>query len=238
MSKKTLEVAFIGLYLGQRENLLPLVNDSFPELGLERKDCIEMSWINSTLFWADYSVGTPISVLLNRPKAPENLFKSRSDYVKEPIPKAALETLLQKILTIERLQMQWNPYGGRMSEISESETPFPHRAGNLFKIQYYTLWVNETDTEKYLDLSRKFREAMTPFVSKDPREAFQNYRDLDIGTTEGNQNETEIQAASVYGISYFKNNFYRLVRVKTKFDPQNFFRHEQSIPPLPKQNWN
>ncbi|KAL6206407.1 hypothetical protein ACLB2K_023655 [Fragaria x ananassa] len=233
VSNKTVEVVFLGLYLGQKESLLALLNHSFPELGLEQKDCNEMSWVNATLFLADYPAGAPTTALLDRPKGPEFFFKSRSDYVKEPIPKEAIETMWQKILAIETLQMQWNPYGGRMSEISQSETPFPHRAGNLFKIQYYTLWTNETDTKKYLDLSSKFREAMTPFVSKNPREAFQNYRDLDNGANWNNQ--TEIKTASVYGRKYFKDNFYRLASVKAKVDPENFFRHEQSIPPLPNK---
>jgi hypothetical protein len=33
-------------------------------------------------------------------------------------------------------------------------------------------------------------------------------------------------------ITEIKNNFDRLVHVKTKVDPANFFRNEQSIPPL------
>ncbi|CBI31075.3 unnamed protein product, partial [Vitis vinifera] len=37
----------------------------------------------------------------------------------------------------------------------------------------------------------------------------------------------------VYGIKYFKKNFNRLVHIKTKVDPGNFFRNEQSIPTLP-----
>uniref|UniRef100_A0A6N2N443 Berberine/berberine-like domain-containing protein n=1 Tax=Salix viminalis TaxID=40686 RepID=A0A6N2N443_SALVM len=35
--------------------------------------------------------------------------------------------------------------------------------------------------------------------------------------------------ASIWGRKYFKNNFDRLVRVKTAVDPANFFRHEQSL---------
>ncbi|KAH0898976.1 hypothetical protein HID58_048544, partial [Brassica napus] len=34
---------------------------------------------------------------------------------------------------------------------------------------------------------------------------------------------------------YIKGNFNRLVRIKSKVDPENFFRHEQSIPLLPVQ---
>jgi hypothetical protein len=44
---------------------------------------------------------------------------------------------------------------------------------------------------------------------------------------------TSFKEASVWGTKYFKDNFRRLGLVKTKVDPDNFFRHEQSIPPLP-----
>ena len=73
---------------------------------------------------------------------------------------------------------------------------------------------------------------MTAYVSKDPREAFLNYRDLDIGCASPNSNES-LSSAKVYGAKYFKENFDRLVRVKTTVDPDNFFNNEQSIPPLP-----
>ncbi|KAG5010530.1 hypothetical protein JHK87_019045 [Glycine soja] len=78
--------------------------------------------------------------------------------------------------------MEWNPYGGKMHEISPSETPFPHRAGNLFLIEYLTSWGQDgVDAgNRYLNISRSFYEFMTPYVSHSPREAFLNYRDLDI----------------------------------------------------------
>ncbi|PRQ29809.1 hypothetical protein RchiOBHm_Chr5g0017861 [Rosa chinensis] len=131
----TVEVSFIGFFLGRSHKLVPLLTKRFPEFGLQSRDSIEMSWINSTVFWADFPLGTPTSVLLNRlKKAPEMFFKNKSDYVKEPIPKAAIETMWQMQLKIGKMAMQWNPYCGRMSEISESLTPFPHRAGNFFMI--------------------------------------------------------------------------------------------------------
>ena len=162
----------------------------------------------------------------------EYSFKSKSDYVKEPIPKQGINSILKEFLKIENMWMQWNPYGGRMSEISESSTPIPYRAGNLFMIQYYMSWTEEgiDATNKYLGLTRKFYKVMTPFVSKRPREAFHIYRDLDIGANLDNQ--TIFKIALLYGRKYFEGNFERLVRVKTEVDPQNFFKHEQSIPPL------
>ncbi|XP_028958856.1 berberine bridge enzyme-like 14 [Malus domestica] len=227
---RTIEVSFVSLFLGNSDRLLKLMNQSFPQLGLEKKDCIEMSWIQSVLFWADYRNGTtPPDVLLNRvPSSGKVFLKRKSDYVKEPISKTDLEALWKVMIEIGEVMMLWNPYGGKMSEIPETATPFPHRAGNLFKIQYSVNWKEEgvEATKKYLRLMKKLFEAMTPHVSKNPREAFYNYRDLDVGTNlKGGYTE-----AKVYGTKYFKGNFERLVRIKTAVDPENFFRNEQSIP--------
>ncbi|XP_028788736.1 berberine bridge enzyme-like 4 [Neltuma alba] len=230
--KKTIRVSFIGQFLGTIDRLMPLMKKSFPELGLKENDCTEMPWVNSTLFWYDYPIGTSADELLVKHKQPTQFFKSKSDYVKEPIPKSALESMWKLMIEGENLWMQWNPYGGKMSEISPSETPFPHRAGNLFLIQYYTYWKKEgyEESNHYMNFSRSFHEFMAPYVSKSPREAFLNYRDLDVGANPSNATSLDV-ANSTYGREYFKDNFERLVHVKTKVDLDNFFKHEQSIPP-------
>ena len=93
-------------------------------------------------------------------------------------------------------------------------------------------WSEEENAalEKYVNWIRRLYDYMAPFVSQSPREAYLNYRDLDIGTNnEGNTNNSQ---ASIWGTKYFKNNFKRLVDVKTLVDSANFFRNKQSIPPL------
>ncbi|KAL4627728.1 hypothetical protein ACB092_05G186400 [Castanea dentata] len=210
--KKTVVIAFIGLFLGKTQGLLSLLNESFPQLGLQKNECKEMSWVEST---------------------PVGYYKSRSDYVKKVIPKKALESIWKLMIKGGLGFMQWNSYGGRMNKISKSETPFPHRAGNLFLIQYGFSWQEDgiDVTNKNLNLSKALHDAMTPYVSKSPREAFFCYRDLDIGAN--SDNYTSFDKAKVDGDKYFKGNFERLVRVKTMVDPTNFFKNEQSIPPLP-----
>ncbi|MFQ6638933.1 hypothetical protein Gotur_015114 [Gossypium turneri] len=225
----SVRVSFIGHYLGRTNRLLPLVNASFPELGLQRKDCTEMSWIESTLYWAGFPNGTSTDVLLNR--VPNKVFfKTKSDYLKNVMPKAGLETLWKVMMEIGNMWMQMSPYGGRMAEISESETAFAHRAGTLYLVQYTAHWSEGSSeaTKKYVELMRKLYAEMAPYVSTKPREAFLNYRDLDIGS-----NNTDFEAAKVYGAKYFKGNFQRLAEVKAKIDPHNFFKNEQSIPPFP-----
>ncbi|KAM4101462.1 hypothetical protein ACB094_05G145500 [Castanea mollissima] len=230
--EKTVQAQFIiGMLLGGAKELVALMNNRLPILGFQQTNAIEMSWIESVMFWAGKPLGTPIEVLLERATEPGMFLKRKSDYVKEPISNASIEAVWKTMIELEDVAMLWNPYGGVMNEISETETAFAHRAGNIFKIQYSTSWKAEgiEATNLHLNRARKLFEAMTPYVSKNPREAFLNYRDLDIGTiSNGNYEE-----AKVNGIKYFKGNFDRLVRVKTNIDPDNFFRNGQSIPTHP-----
>jgi hypothetical protein len=230
---KTIQVSFDGLFLGPVEKLLPLMRDSFPEFGLESNNCTEMSWIESVLYFAGFSTKGPLEVLLDRPPLTDIFFKAKSDYVKEPISKTGLEGLWKRLMEDESSYLILTPYGGKMSDISDSETPFPHRSGNLYKIQYSVSWSVDNETKEHMRRMRSLYAYMKPYVSKSPREAYLNYKDLDLGVN--NNGNTSYAQASIWGLKYFKNNFKRLVRVKTLIDPANFFKNEQSIPVFPSQ---
>ncbi|OWM74652.1 hypothetical protein CDL15_Pgr005232 [Punica granatum] len=225
---KTVQVNFIALFLGQTRRLLSLMSESFPELGLQEKDCIEMSWVESVLFYSRMPNGTSIDFLLQRDLNTKVYFKRKSDFVKEPIPKEGLEAVWEKVIEAGDVWMSWNPFGGMMARVNESDTPFPHRAGIKFMVQYGASWLAQNATKTKLDQIEAIYDAMAPYVSKSPREAFLNYRDLDIGVN----SDSKFFKAEVYGSKYFKNNFGRLVRVKAAVDPDNFFKNEQSIPTL------
>ncbi|KAJ1389701.1 FAD-binding, type 2 [Sesbania bispinosa] len=231
-TQRTITTSYNALYLGEARRLLQVMKTSFPELGLTRKDCQETSWIKSVLYIAGFPSDTPPEVLLKGKPTFKNFFKAKSDFVREPIPETGLEGLWQRLLIEDSPLMIWNPYGGRMSQFSESDIPFPHRNGTLYKIQYLSIWQDgDKNAAKHIDWIRKLYNYMTPYVSNFPREAYVNYRDLDLGIN--SKNSTSYIQASTWGYRYFKDNFNRLVKIKTKVDPENVFRHEQSIPPLP-----
>ncbi|XP_021761637.1 berberine bridge enzyme-like 15 [Chenopodium quinoa] len=234
-TQKTVQALFNALYLGSANQLLRSMAQTFPELGLTKKDCNEMSWIESVVYIGGYPTGTSIDVLLQAKPLFRNYFKAKSDFVREPIPEAGLEGLWKKLMEAESYIMIWNPYGGMMSRVPESDTPFPHRKGTIYKIQYVATWMDgEVSAKSSMAWIRDLYQFMEPYVSKNPREAYVNYRDLDLGMNkDGNTNVNEARA---WGLKYYKNNFDRLVKIKTKFDPENFFRHEQSIPPLSSPN--
>ncbi|KAI5332070.1 hypothetical protein L3X38_022198 [Prunus dulcis] len=104
-----------------------------------------MSWIESVLYFEGLP-SNEVDVLLQRTEPSKRFFKATSDYVTEPISEAGLEDLWQRMLQLEASELILTPYGGRMSEISASETPFPHKKGNLFEIQYLVFWNDDKET--------------------------------------------------------------------------------------------
>ncbi|KAK9115162.1 hypothetical protein Syun_021959 [Stephania yunnanensis] len=232
-ANNTINASFQTLYLGKSKQLLNVMKQSFPELGIKSSDCAEMSWIQSALYFADFPANGPVNLLLNRTQMTTRFFKAKSDFVTEPVSETGLKGIWIRLYEADEPLIILSPYGGRISEIGESEIPYPHRDGYIYEIQHLVYWDKEgiEVANKNINWMRMFYRYMAPYVSKSPRAAYINYRDLDLGQSR-NGTATYSQARA-WGVKYFNKNFKTLVQVKSKFDPDNFFRNEQSIPTVP-----
>ncbi|KHN39152.1 Reticuline oxidase-like protein [Glycine soja] len=232
--KKTIRASVEALFLGEADELVKLLGQEFPLLGLKKELCHEMRWIDSVVWWANYNDGSSVNALLDRNHYSVHSNKRKSDYVQTPISKDGFTWIWKKMIELGKVSIVFNPYGGKMNEVPSDATPFPHRAGNLYKIQYTVSWQEPgAAVEKsFLSQIRVLHNYMTPFVSKNPRSAYFNYRDLDIGIN--SHGKDNFEDGKVYGIKYFNKNFERLVKVKSAIDPENFFWNEQSIPTYPR----
>ncbi|KAK9105968.1 hypothetical protein Scep_022812 [Stephania cephalantha] len=231
---RTIQATFQFFFLGPAEKLVQVMQNEFPELGVKKQDCMEDSWVKSVINFLGFPVGTPVDILLNRTSFPKATFKSKSDFVNKPIPKIGLEGIWNMLLKEERPELIIATWGGKVKHISEQKIAFPHRGRNMYLIDYVSNWdeKNEvTTSERHISWIRELYDYMTPYVSKSPRTAFLNYRDLDLGKITIN-NTVTYSDARIWGLMYFKNNFKRLVKVKSAIDPHNFFSSEQSIPPI------
>ncbi|CAM0943390.1 unnamed protein product [Alopecurus aequalis] len=222
---------FQSMYLGTCDDLLPLMGSRLPELGLNRAHCKEMTWIQSVPHIYLGSAAT-VEDLLNRTKSTNTFSKATSDYVCQAIAKDVWVKIFAWLAMPDDGLMILDPYGGKISNFHESATPFPHRGGVLYSIQYMNFWLAATDGSAQNKWIKDFYAFMGPYVSKNPRGAYVNYRDLDLGRNVVVGNVTSYHAGKVWGEKYYKGNFKRLAMAKAQVDPDDYFRNEQSIPPL------
>jgi hypothetical protein len=103
-------------------------------------------------------------------------------------------------------------YGGAAGRVGKSDTAFAQRHGQ-YDLGILTQWVEPAESGRHIEWTRRFADAMTPFRSGDYLLNFL-----------GDGNEDTIRAS-------FGSNYARLVEVKTKYDPTNFFRVNQNVKP-------
>jgi FAD/FMN-containing dehydrogenase len=139
--------------------------------------------------------------------------KGKSDYVTSPLSDAALAALMNAIAKKSDVYVICDSYGGTIATPAADATAFAHRKGTLFCMQYGASWTNANDTPQRLADMGAVYAAMRPYVSG---QSYVNYCDLDL---------TDWQNA------YWGANLARLKQIKKTFDPDNVFRHAQSIPP-------
>jgi hypothetical protein len=103
-------------------------------------------------------------------------------------------------------------YGGAASRVGVSETAFAHRAAQ-YDIGILTQWMDPGESQRHIEWTRGLADALRPYSSG----AYL----LNFLHEEG---DDTIRAA-------FGENYGRLVEVKNKYDPTNFFCLNQNIKP-------
>ncbi|PHT29973.1 hypothetical protein CQW23_30472 [Capsicum baccatum] len=199
--ERQVELFFQSQYLGPVDELIPLLRKYFPNFNLEQNDCFQE---NTTAGLLDKTIPTQ-----------KHYYKGTSDFVKTSIPESGWEMIERTFLEEAGPRMILEPLGGKVNEISESETVFPHRKGNLYNIQCTAGWSDNSESISSQKMAwlRKLYKEMEPYVAKSPRTAYLNYRDLDFGT---NQEDYSYSEAKMWGEKYFNGNFERLAKVKSK----------------------
>jgi FAD/FMN-containing dehydrogenase len=103
---------------------------------------------------------------------------------------------------------------GYAARVGASDTAFPHRSEG-YNFLVLCEWMNEADNDRCIAWARKTFAQMQPFFAP---ARYVNY----LGDDEMGES-----VAAAYG-----PNYRRLQKLKTKYDPENFFRMNQNIRPL------
>ena len=103
-------------------------------------------------------------------------------------------------------------FGGAVDDLAKDATAWPHR-GAKWDIELGGSWVDPSLSAKNIKWGKDYWDALAPYVS----DRFYINEMMD---------ETQEEVAVSYG-----DNYPRLVQIKNKYDPKNFFRSNGNIKP-------
>jgi hypothetical protein len=142
------------------------------------------------------------------------LMKGKSDYVTEAMTGQGISTLLDGLLKAPgEIAVLCDTYGGAINNVAADATAFVHRGNTRYVMQYYMQWDSPGASDANIAMMRTLYASMRPFVSGG---CYVNYCDLDLGDG--------------YAKAYWGDNLPRLMKIKAQVDPNNIFRHAQSVP--------
>src|SRR5664279_6317282 len=140
--------------------------------------------------------------------------KAKSDYITEPLTDQGILALLGNLQKAAApISVLCDTYGGAINKVASDATAFVHRGKTKYVIQYYKEWEQAGGSDAKIAVMRTLYESMRPYVSGG---AYVNYCDLDLGDS--------------YAKAYWGDNLPRLMKIKGVVDPNNIFKHAQSVP--------
>jgi hypothetical protein len=147
-------------------------------------------------------------------------FAAKSNYGLARLPDAGIDVIIGAFESAARdprlgaVGSLLFAHGGEVNRVDAGATAYAHRSA-LFSIRFTAFWSATAPAgvaDAHLGWVRDTHAAMQPFVS---RGAVANYADPELEN---------------WGVAYYGAHLGRLVAVKRRYDPDNFFRFPQSIP--------
>jgi FAD/FMN-containing dehydrogenase len=139
----------------------------------------------------------------------------KSEFLKS-VPDEAIDLIVDKFVTVPSplTAVLLEQFGGAYRRVPSGDSAFAHRDWD-YNFVIISRWTDPTDSERHIQWARDLWQTVQPYASGS---VYVNYLEP------GQEGADRIRAA--YGPVYD-----RLVALKTKYDPTNFFRLNQNIKP-------
>lgn len=195
-------VKVLGFYYGQPKDAERQLS-SFLKIGNPKSTIKLVTWKEAIKEIEDSTA----VFLTDKPE-----YKSSGAFVMDEIPTHGLQTIYSSLKESESplLNVLLFSMGGATSDISPTETAYFYRKAKFF-INYSIQWLEESEDEKSKKELAILRKKMSSYT---------------IGDYIGNPDPD----LKNYLSEYYGENALRLQKIKQKYDPENIFNFEQSIP--------
>lgn len=177
----------------------------------------EMDFADTRRFWAN--LGSDEAAVDHHAAQPEQPYLfAKSEFFRRLLPADAITALLETF-TPERAagqvrELDFMPWGGAYNAVPADATAFVHRS-ELFQLKHAVVVDPSAST---VEMDAAHRQVVRSWGSVHPwgsGRVFQNFADPEL------ENWAE---------AYYGGNLGRLIAVKARYDQENFFRFDQSLP--------
>ncbi|MGM1061293.1 FAD-binding oxidoreductase [Saccharothrix sp. Mg75] len=182
-----------------------------------------LPWLRTTRM-----LGTSVSTLTNTTLRGDH----KSACLLRRFPDEQVATLHKYLTTTDytnrNAQVVLHPYGGKIAAVAPDATASAHR-GTIFKMLLQTFWTEPSGDAENLAWTRALYGELfaatggVPVPDDVTDGCYVNYPDSDIGDPAFNTSGVP------WSHLYYKDNYPRLRRVKSRWDPRNVFHHAQSV---------
>ncbi len=214
-------VDMYGALLGSESDAISLLDELVVRAGGEPTSVSSehMSFPETRRFWADLGAAEEKVGEGPRPEAVRHpcLF-SKSEFFRRPLPTEAIAVLVESFSlgrpSGESRELDFMPWGGAYNRVPADATAFVHRH-ELFQLKHAAVVDSRASTGEKEAAHGWVARSWTSVHSWGSGRVFQNFADPDL-----------VEWAD----AYYGTNLERLVGVKTRYDPGDFFRFDQSVP--------
>jgi FAD/FMN-containing dehydrogenase len=177
-----------------------------------------MSFPQTRRFWAELGVAEDGAGEDPQPEVtqPRHLI-AKSEFFRRPLPSEAIAALVgtfsQGRVAGESRELDFMPWGGAYNRVPPDATAFVHRA-ELFQLKHVAVVDPPVSTAAHAAAHRWVGRSWTSVHRWGSGRVFQNFADPDLEN---------------WADAYYGTNYPRLVRIKARYDPANFFHFHQSV---------
>jgi FAD/FMN-containing dehydrogenase len=177
-----------------------------------------MSFQETTRYWAQ--LAAPDRVEESPQGEPlQNEYPSfKSEFFRRPLPTEAVVGLAANLeearVCGESRELDFTPWGGAYTRVRDDATAFVHRR-ELFSLKHTVVVSSDSSTAE--------REGAQRWLTR----SWESVRRWGSGRVFPNFPDPELEN---WGHAYYGTNYARLLRLKGRYDPGNFFRFHQSLP--------
>jgi aclacinomycin oxidase len=186
----------------------------------------QQPWLNSTITIPDTAVSVGV---LGPPRS-----KTKGAYLKKRYTDAQIDRVYYHLTRADYAHAASSftlaGYGGRINALTTTATATSHRDSVMLG-SVFSCWDVAADDARHLAWNREFYRdlhsatAGVPTPNTQTDGCYINWPDTDL------VDSLSPTAVTPWSTLYYKDNYPRLQKIKTKYDPRNVFRHALSIRP-------